>query len=138
LIALGYPSDPSTSERDDYRAFIYALARVLPCDACRSHLEEHLRASPPDVALARGGRALLEWTVALHNTVNAMLGKSVRRDAAGVERDLRRPPAAAAAGNAETRERLVALAGVGVGLAVAAVLVAVMGPRRARCGRGFA
>lgn len=75
LIALGYPSDPDAPTRDAYRAFFTAVGPVLPCAMCSDHYAEHLAVLPIDPALARGGRALFDWTVALHNRVNAQTGK---------------------------------------------------------------
>ncbi len=75
LIALGYPEHPTAEQRDLYRRFFVAVGPVLPCAACAAHFEGHLRALPIDPALEAGGRALFVWTVALHNLVNAQMGK---------------------------------------------------------------
>ncbi len=75
LVALGYPEAPDAPTRDAYRAFYAAVGPVLPCATCADHYAEHLAALPMDDALARGGRALFDWTVALHNRVNVQTGK---------------------------------------------------------------
>lgn len=75
LIALGYPSDPDGPTRDAYRAFFASVGPVLPCAMCGDHYADNLVALPIDSALASGGRALFDWTVALHNRVNVKTGK---------------------------------------------------------------
>ena len=69
-IALGYPDDPSPDQQAAYRAFFTALGPVLPCASCATNYQQHLRDLPVEPALQKGGRALFEWTVALHNLVN--------------------------------------------------------------------
>ncbi len=77
-LALGYPVRPTDQDKADYRAFFLALGAVLPCAACAVNYQRHLRELPIDPALDRGGRALFEWTVAMHNLVNKASGKKER------------------------------------------------------------
>ena len=77
-VAMGYPRDPTELQRQAYRTFFAAcLGEVLPCGSCAASYRRFM--------LSRGGResldaalasdSLFEWTVALHNAVNAELGK---------------------------------------------------------------
>lgn len=75
-VAAGYPKHPTSQDADEYRRFFSGLGYVLPCQACRNHLHEHMRNNPPDAALAAGRDDLFAWTVRLHNVVNETLGKT--------------------------------------------------------------
>ena len=74
-IALGYPQHPTSQDVSDYASFFASLQFVLPCKACRDHMQEHVVNMPIDNALASGRDALFAWTVQVHNTVNASLGR---------------------------------------------------------------
>jgi hypothetical protein len=75
LIALGYPERPSEDHQGAYRAFFATLGPVLPCQTCSVHYAENLRRLPLDDAIRRGGNALFDWSVELHNVVNRAHGK---------------------------------------------------------------
>ena len=75
FVALGYPESPSEKEAAEYRAFFVAVGHVLPCSCAanyRLHLESDLPLGP---TVLSGRRALFDWTVAMHNLVNAQTGK---------------------------------------------------------------
>jgi hypothetical protein len=46
----------------------------IPCGECKNHFTEILHANPPDLSSKLSYR---EWAVAVHNTVNALLGKPI-------------------------------------------------------------
>lgn len=75
LVCLGAPEQFDAVSQLGYREFFTNLAYVLPCPACRSHLQEHLQTLPIDSALAGGRDTLFEWSVKLHNMVNKSNGK---------------------------------------------------------------
>lgn len=77
-VALGYPTHPTERDIHDYSAFFESLSNVLPCKMCRTNLRAHLAQVPPEEALRTGKRALFEWTVSLHNAVNASKLKPIR------------------------------------------------------------
>ncbi len=77
-LALGYPLQPTDQDKADYRTFFVALGAVLPCASCAANYQRHLRELPLEPALDQGGRALFEWTVAMHNLVNVESGKPQR------------------------------------------------------------
>lgn len=84
-IALAYPETPTETCQGDYRTFLNALARVLPCAKCREGLKCHLRDSPPAESLKSGRDAFFRWTVDLHNAVNEKTGAQ-RYDPAAVRK----------------------------------------------------
>lgn len=73
FVALGYPSDPTPEQREAYRSFFTTLGQVLPCKMCATHYAQHLRELPIEPYLGSGDR-LFEWSVKLHNAVNAATG----------------------------------------------------------------
>lgn len=60
--------------RDKIEPLIRCWEHVLPCQACRSHLSEHIRHTQFDFA---SQQAAHRYTVALHNAVNLQLGKKL-------------------------------------------------------------
>lgn len=77
MIALGYPVRPDAQDVKAYRSFFVALGPVLPCQSCSSNYQAHMLELKEELeeALDKGGRALFDWTVALHNIVNREHGK---------------------------------------------------------------
>ena len=53
------------------RSWLALLADLVPCPDCSAHLRARLAATPPPARAA----GLAAWTVRLHNSVNADLGK---------------------------------------------------------------
>ena len=52
---------------------IMILTRAYPCGECAAHFAEIVRVNPPDCS---SGLALQRWMCAVHNEVNASLGKA--------------------------------------------------------------
>ena len=61
--------------KKSYKAFISCLQFLLPCEICRSHLNENLSKDNIDKYMKSG--KLFEWSVNLHNIVNKMLNKPI-------------------------------------------------------------
>lgn len=76
LSALGAPSTIDTIQASGLRSFYTALPWVIPCQSCSDHLKETLQKLPLTEEVLKGGASLFEWTVALHNEVNRLLGKN--------------------------------------------------------------
>jgi hypothetical protein len=68
--AVSYTPD----QREQFRFFINNLTNILPCEMCRKHLRDNLRALPIDNYLSDHNRLFL-WTYLLHDRVNQQLGK---------------------------------------------------------------
>lgn len=73
-VAASYPDKPSRDQKKAAAELVGALAKLYPCAECADHLRGHLAARPLD---ASSGPALRAWACALHNDVNADLGKPV-------------------------------------------------------------
>jgi hypothetical protein len=74
LIALGFPDNPTSSERKQYEAFFIEIGNVLPCPKCRVNYKEHLIELPINFYL-QDNKTLFAWTVAVHNIVNRQNNK---------------------------------------------------------------
>jgi hypothetical protein len=74
FIAAEYMDNPTSKDRQTYKSFFESLGKVLPCYKCSVNYKKHYETIPIDKYLS-GPEALFEWTVMLHNAVNADLGK---------------------------------------------------------------
>jgi FAD-linked sulfhydryl oxidase len=70
--AAQYPDEPTRRQERDAKELIMILTRMYPCGECAEHFAEIVRAHPPDCS---SGLALQRWMCAVHNQVNASLGK---------------------------------------------------------------
>jgi hypothetical protein len=74
IVALGYPKNPTYTDKKCAKEFYESLAFLIPCSICREHYKEHLQAKP--IAPFLDSRTdLIKWTIQIHNKVNQMLGK---------------------------------------------------------------
>ena len=74
IAALGYPQEPTYSDKKAIKEFFESLKSIIPCPICRSHYVSHMSKMP--ISASIDTRAdLFRWTVDLHNEVNVMLGK---------------------------------------------------------------
>lgn len=76
LLCYTAPETLGAAEQLRYIAFFKALPYVLPCASCSQHLLGHYESHPIENAVASRD-SLFEWSVAVHNAVNVMLGKPV-------------------------------------------------------------
>jgi hypothetical protein len=74
IIALGYPKNPTYTDKKCVKEFYESLAFLLPCSICREHYKEYLQEKPISTFLD-SRTDLIKWTVQIHNKVNKMLGK---------------------------------------------------------------
>jgi hypothetical protein len=74
IVALGYPKNPTYTDKKCAKEFYESLAFLLPCSICREHYKEHLQANPISPFLD-SRTDLIKWTIQIHNKVNKMLGK---------------------------------------------------------------
>jgi hypothetical protein len=74
IIALGYPSEPSYTDKKAAKDFYESLANLIPCPMCRDHYKEHLK-NYPLMPNLDSRSDLFKWTIDLHNAVNVSLNK---------------------------------------------------------------
>lgn len=69
LLTLNYPNKPTFQDKYNYKQFILALQKVLPCDTCANHFQQNIQNSDfNDILQSR--ESLFEWFVDVHNSVN--------------------------------------------------------------------
>jgi hypothetical protein len=66
-VALGYPHQPTDSDKFDYQKFFNSLGNVIPCCACKTHYLNLLQKHPIQL---QNKLDLFKWTVTIHNEVN--------------------------------------------------------------------
>ncbi|KAI1313442.1 hypothetical protein EDD11_002549 [Mortierella claussenii] len=71
-MAARYPLKPTLDERAAVKQWIMLLSRLYPCGECADHFQQMLKEHPPQTS---SRAALSNWTCAVHNIVNARLGK---------------------------------------------------------------
>jgi len=74
IVALGYPKNPTYTDKKCAKEFYESLSFLIPCAICREHYKEHLGKNPLATYLD-SRNDLIKWTVNIHNAVNKMLGK---------------------------------------------------------------
>ena len=74
IAAMGYPQEPTYSDKKATKEFYESLQTVIPCPICREHYKSHLVKMPIGPSLDNR-KDLFQWTLDLHNEVNEMLGK---------------------------------------------------------------
>lgn len=82
IVSAAYPPNPTEQDKQEFVAFMHSLAKVLPCGGCRMHFTKALNEGKfkltQDVLKSR--MSVFGWSVAMHNSVNARLEKSVVED----------------------------------------------------------
>lgn len=100
----------TVSDHKDFIALLEAIRRTLPCEHCRGHLDEYLRALPPEELI--GDRAACSaYAYQLHSAVRARLGQhsiSAREYAARYDAAIVGETVAPARTEAPARPRIVA------------------------------
>jgi len=74
IVALGYPKNPTYTDKKCAKEFYESLAFLIPCPVCREHYKEHLISKPISTFLD-SRTDLIKWTIDIHNKVNITTGK---------------------------------------------------------------
>jgi hypothetical protein len=74
IVALGYPKNPTYTDKKSAKEFYESLAFLIPCPLCKEHYKEHLSKKPLTPFLD-SRTDLIKWTVEIHNIVNKATGK---------------------------------------------------------------
>jgi len=75
IVALGYPKNPTYTDKKSAKEFYESLAFLIPCPLCKEHYKDHLSKKPLTPFLD-SRTDLIKWTVEIHNIVNKATGKS--------------------------------------------------------------
>lgn len=74
LVAIGYPKNPTYTDKKCAKEFYESLTFLLPCSQCREHYKAHL-AENPLTPFLDSRTDLLKWTILIHNKINQSHGK---------------------------------------------------------------
>lgn len=74
-VALGYPSNPTEEQKNNYRNFFISLKHILPCKICSNHYKENYEMMPLTNEIMSNKELLVRWVIDLHNVVNVSTGK---------------------------------------------------------------
>jgi hypothetical protein len=74
ITALGYPKNPTYTDKKSAKEFYESLQQLIPCPVCRTHYKKHL-ADVPITPHLDSRTDLFKWTIDIHNRVNKDLGK---------------------------------------------------------------
>lgn len=73
-IALTYPENPSSDEKESALQFMISLKDLLPCEKCKLHYKKNINLQKLKKAI-ESQESLFKYTVDLHNMVNTMNGE---------------------------------------------------------------
>jgi FAD-linked sulfhydryl oxidase len=71
-VALNYPDKPTQEDKDTYMTFLNTIEHILPCPICGHHFKQNMIKHPPNL---KSQQDFFNWTVDMHNFVNAENGK---------------------------------------------------------------
>lgn len=74
-ISLGYPDNPTESDKRNYKNFYYSLQDILPCEKCALNYQQNISEHPIDNFLVNKD-TLMRWVIDIHNKVNKELNKN--------------------------------------------------------------
>ena len=74
-ISFNYPTNPTDSDKKNYREFMLSLVNVLPCKYCRENLSNNYKEYPLTMECMENRNKFSRYVYKLHETVNKLLGK---------------------------------------------------------------
>ena len=86
-MSFNYPTNPTKSDKKNYKNFILNLQYTLPCKHCRDNLKKNFKHIPLTDKHLENRDKFSRYVFNLHETVNKMLGKKSGLTFCGV-RDL--------------------------------------------------
>lgn len=76
-ITMGYPENPTSTDKENYKNFLTMYKNVLPCNMCSINYEKHLLINPLTEESLSSRNNLVKWGIDMHNIVNKMLNKPI-------------------------------------------------------------
>ncbi len=77
LVTLGYPENPTEQDMINYKKYINALQKVLPCEKCRNNMHKHMNKIPLTADILSSRKEFIKWGIDFHNIVNYYTGKKM-------------------------------------------------------------
>lgn len=79
LIALSYPTNPSVTDKEQYKHFFLLLGRVLPCSTCSKNYMKHWQKYKIDNYLD-GPNELYNWTMLIRKSIKQQINEQNREN----------------------------------------------------------
>ena len=73
-VCLNYPDNPTKDDTDAMKNYINSFSEIIPCPTCKSDFKKIIEEYDLNTIL-ESRESLFEWSVDVHNRVNAKLGK---------------------------------------------------------------
>lgn len=77
FITLGYPKNPTSDNKNNYKSFLTMISDILPCSLCSNHYKENLIKYPLTDDILSNKIKLFNWSVDMHNEVNKINKKPI-------------------------------------------------------------
>jgi hypothetical protein len=75
IISFNYPTNPSESDKTNYKIWILSYKNILPCAYCRINFDKNLKSAGFSDKVFNNRNSFSRFVYRLHNCVNIMLGK---------------------------------------------------------------
>ena len=66
-IAMGYPTNPTSTDIEKTKLFFSSLKYVIPCLKCRQNFDKHSRNNPLTDDVLSSNETFFKWIVDMHN-----------------------------------------------------------------------
>ena len=80
FVSLGYPENPTESDKKKYKTFFTLIKNVLPCSLCANNYRIHLNEYPLTEKILSDKNRLISWCIKMHNLVNIENNSKVYSD----------------------------------------------------------
>lgn len=80
FVSLGYPENPTESDKKKYKTFFTLIKNVLPCGLCAGNFKMHLQQYPLTDDIMSNKDKLISWCIKMHNLVNIENNSKVYSD----------------------------------------------------------
>jgi len=76
-VSVGYPDNPTSEQKKQYKDFYLNIGNVLPCAKCQKNYYRHLQENPLTDTILSSKDNFKNWVIAMHNAVNLENGKDI-------------------------------------------------------------
>ena len=76
-VILTYPTNPTDTEKNNYKNFFISLKNILPCISCRKHYENNLIKYPLNNDVLMNKNNMIDWILNIHNEIRKEHKKNI-------------------------------------------------------------
>ena len=78
MMSFNYPVNPTDIDKANYREYLLALGKVLPCSHCRNNFSNNLKSAGFNKGVFKDRDTFSKFVYKLHNVVNDRLGSKTK------------------------------------------------------------